>query len=571
MSHCEKKELKYSLEEVKHLVNKLVKKDSAPSDLEKWIRIRKELFLQMQKEVRYRLGEDTPELMRYNKIYDQEFSKKWEATTKEDLWAQIAKARVVLMGDFHALHQAQKAQVRVLRGVSSNQKIILAVEFFESLDQDKIEKYLSGKINERDFLEAIQWQSRWGFLWEYYRPLMLWAQKNKVPVFGINKGYRKRNANTLKSRDVFAGKKIAELVKGHSESLVFVIYGDLHLAQSHIPDEIVKNLGEPFRKKILRIFQNAEKIYFQLLRQELESTTDIVRMPNSTYCLMSVPPWVKWQNYLMYLEQAYDVGLEDDSESDDDHLDFTEHVGRYVKIISEELGQSVSISNLSVYTAQDSAFWSQVRDKYDSKKQKWIQDLIADEVSFYLPEIEAAYLARGSVNHAASLAMQFIHAQLSDFKKINTEVPGDFSRLIWIEAVSYFGSKMINHKRKTDTIADIKASLSSRDPKDGGKEALQLALARKMHELMVVTGHSKHRLQTQPRRKWSYVLAARFLGGMMGERLYAGYRNKLVSSENIISFLKKPTSNEHFDVAYFGILEVVEALPTPFHSKKEKL
>ncbi len=83
------------------------------------------------------------------------------------------------------------------------------------------------------------------------------------------------------------------------------------------------------------------------------------------------------------------------------------------------------------------------------------------------------------------------------------EPPADFLGFIWLEGMAYFGSKIINHKRKTDTIADIKASLTSRGPSDLGKEALQLSLAQKMHELMVITGDVKHRLQAQPRRKWS--------------------------------------------------------------------
>lgn len=549
------------------------------NDLQKWIRIRKDLYLQMEKQVRHRLGEDTPELMRYHKIYQTEFLKKWQAASHKDLWEQIEQSHVVLMGDFHALHQSQKAQARVLRHIPKSRKIILAVEFFEASDQPHIDKFLSGKMAEKDFLKAVQWEQRWGFPWENYRPLLRYAQKSKIPVYGINRGFKKRTATTLKSRDVFAGKKITELVKKYPESLIFVVYGDLHLAKDHIPAEIVKILGPAFDKKILRLFQNAEKIYFQLLQRESEATTDLVRLARNSFCLMSVPPWVKWQNYLMYLEQTYDEGLaftsdddDDDEDSDDfEPLDYTDHVGRYVQIIAEELGVHVSSAGLSVYTAHDSSFWSQVREQYDASKLKWIEAMIADEMSFYLPEVAAAYLARGTVNHAASLAMQYVHAQVSGRKLLSAEMPQDFLRWIWIEAVAYFGSKMINHKRKTDTIADIKASLSHKGPQDLGKEAMQLALAQKMHELMVITGVPQHRLLAKPKKKASYRLAASLLGGMMGERLFGGYQKKLVSSGSVVSFMKKPLDNANFEAAYYGILEVVESLPTPFHSKKEKL
>jgi len=548
-----------------------IKEDSL-NDLQKWIRIRKDLYLQMERQVRHRLGEDTPELMRYQKVYQKEFLKKWQSATKEDLWQRISESQVVLMGDFHALHQSQKAQLRILRHIPKERKVLLAVEFFEAADQEKIDRYLSGKMSEREFLKSIQWQTKWGFPWEHYRPLLRWAQKHKISVFGINKSYKKRSAATLKSRDIFAGKKIADLMQKNPDHLVFVIYGDLHLAGPHIPQEIERHAGKSSAKKILRIFQNAERIYFQLLQHDLESSADVVRLSQNAFCLMSVPPWVKWQNYLMYLEQAYDVGLEAEDEDDDEMaLDYTDHVGRYVQIISEELGLSVSLDELSVYTARDSSFWHQVRQSYDTDKLRRIEEMIADEMSFYLPEIKAAYLARATVNHAASLAMRYIHAQTRAVKRLLSQVPEDFLGLIWLEAVAYFGSKIINHKRKTDTVADIKASLSSRGPNNLGKEALQLALAQKMHELMVITGVPQHRLQARPRKKWSYWLAASLLGGMLGERLYGGYRKKLVSPLTIQSFLKKPVDEKSFTVAYYDIVEVIESLPAPFHSKREKL
>jgi hypothetical protein len=545
-------------------------------DLQKWIRIRKDLYVQMERQVRTRLGEDTPELMRYRKYYENEFHKKWQPASQADLWSQLAESEVLLMGDFHALHQSQKAHVRILRGLPKERKKVLAVEFFEAADQEKIDKYLAGRLSEKDFLKSVQWETRWGFPWEHYRPILRWAQKNKIAVVGLNRTYKKRTATTLKSRDVFAAKKIAELVRSNPKALVCVIYGDLHLAKEHIPAELVRIQGPSFSKKIFRLFQNSEKIYFQLLKSEQEGHADLIRLSKNAFCLMSVPPWVKWQNYLMYLEQAYDLGLsaEDidfDDDDEDDFLDFSDHIGRYVQIMSDELGQPISTAGLSVYSAKDKSFWSQIKTVYDAKKLKWIELLIAEEMSFYLPEAQIAYLARPTVNHAASLAMLYIHAQMSGQKKMIMEMPADFTRLIWSEGIAYFGSKIINHKRKTDTIADIKSSLTSKGPIDLGKESLQLSLAQKMHELMVITGSARHRLAAKPKRKWSYVVAARLLGDILGERLYSGYRKKIISQVTLLGLLRKPMDHESFSIAYYEIIEIIEALPVPFHSKKEKL
>jgi hypothetical protein len=539
-------------------------------NLSQWIRIRKELYLQVERQVRHRLGQDKSELMQYQNEYDKEFQKKWTVASKETLLKQIEASRIVMMGDFHALHQSQKAQLRILRSLPADRKIILAVEFFEAQDQDKVSRFLSGKMSEKEFLRSIQWQLKWGFPWEHYRGLMRWAQKNKVSVVALNKSFKKRTAVSLKTRDFFAGKRIAEVASKNPNHLIFVIFGDLHLASSHLPHQIMRSLGPSIQKKTIRIFQNSERIYFQLLKRELDSHADLVRISQNTFCLMSVAPWVKWQNYLMYIERTYDLGLED-SDDDDHLLDYTDHVGRYVKIISDELGLNVSLGELSVYTAEDNSLWNQLRGRFDEKSMKWVESMISDGMSFYVPELKLAYLGQSSVNHAASLAMRYIHGQLSACKKTPTQPEENFLALIWIEGLAYFGSKIINHKRKSDTLVDIKASLAVRGQANVAKEALQLALAQKMHELMVVTGSVNHKLQAKPRSKWSYIIAAQLLGGMLGERLYGGYRKGLISTATIGGFLRKSFDAASFKLAYYDIMEIIESLPAPFLSKKEKL
>lgn len=521
----------------------------------------------MESEVWHRLGKETADLKAYRQDYDLEFNKKWQASHREELLHNVQGARLVLMGDFHALQQSQKAHLRILKQLPEKTPMVLGLECFEAEDQAHLDKFLQGKGGEREFLKSVRWHEKWGFPWENYKPLLRWAQKNKVKVYGLNRAVKQSSARGLRQRDQFAAKKIAEILRAHPEQQVFVIYGDLHLAQGHLPAEILKLQGRPFRSRMVRIFQNAEKIYFQLLNRELESTVDLVRFSRQDFCLMNIPPWVKWQNYLLYLEKAYDADLHED----DDVLDYTDHVGRYVQIISEELGAPVSSDALSVYTAQDPLFWEKLQEKFSSSDLKWIQNMIEEGISFYLPELKIGYLARASVNHAASLAMQFVHAQLSDRKRLALTMPADFLRQIWIEGMTYFGSKMINDKRKTDTVFDLKASLASRHSIDQGKEAMMLALAQKMHELMVISGRPRERQMFQPQRRWSYQEAAVLLGGMLGERLYTGYRKKMISTASLLSFIRKSVDHEKFEWMYYEMLEVIEALPVSFKSKTEKL
>jgi hypothetical protein len=201
----------------------------------------------------------------------------------------------------------------------------------------------------------------------------------------------------------------------------------------------------------------------------------------------------------------------------------------------------------------------------------WIEAMIEDENSFYLPSLGIGYLARPTVNHAATLAAKYVHAKWSGSQKSYFEMPKDFLRQVWIEGLAYFGSKIINHKRKTDTVADVRASLASRGITGAGKESLMLALSQKMHELMVVSARPTTRPVFQPKKKSSFLVASRLLGGMMGDRLYSAYRKKLLSNVTLMSFLRRSMAEENFNIAYYEMMEIIESLPAPFRSKKEKM
>jgi hypothetical protein len=540
---------------------------ASPRDLQNWIRIRKELYRQMEGQVSIRLGGEDAELVKYRKEYDKEFKKKWLSSTRDELYRRLQASRLVLMGDFHALSQSQKTHWRVLKNFLTSRPLVLCLECFEADDQDAIDKFMAGKVSEREFLKTIEWSKKWGFPWDYFRPLIRWAQGKRIPVYGINRSTKKRTAASLKSRDVFAAQKLHGILKKNPEAIVFAIYGDLHLADNHIPREVVKLEGPGFRKKIFRLFQNSEKIYFQLLEKELENSVDVVELSKNAFCFLNVPPWVKWQNYLMYLEHTYDHGLTDQDES----VDYTDHINSYVKIISEELGDPLSCDDLSVYTAQDHQLWTQLQRHFNAKEIKWIETLIEDENSFYIPSLGIGYLARPTVNHAATLAAKYVHAKWSGSPKSFLDMPKDFLRQIWIEGLAYFGSKIINHKRKTDTVTDIRMALALRGISGINKEPLMLALSQKMHELMVVSDRPQFRPVVQPKKKKSYLVASTLLGGMMGERLYSAYHKGLLSKSTLTSFFRRSLVEESFNVAYYEMMEIVESLPAPFRSKKEKM
>lgn len=536
-----------------------------------WYKIRYEFYKQIQEQVFRRIGPEPEEIRFYRKNYEKEFKLSWRLSNRAALLDRVKSSRLIYLGDFHPLQQSQRAHLRILKGTDVPKNSALGMECFWSEDQSTINQYIKGTLSEKDFLKKIEWKKNWGFPWENYRPLLRWARKHQVKVVGLNGPTKNRIYKTkktevwdLKKRDQWAAEIIAKNLSDQKVGKLFVVYGDLHLAENQLPGLVKKKLKK-MSLKLVRVMQNSEKIYFQLLRQGKEDQIDVVELANNTFCLLSVPPWVKWQNYLLDLEQTDDKELEGDS------LDLTDHVSQYVKIICEDLGLRVSLSHLSVFTAKDRSLWKNIQENFSGSEIELLELMIEDERPFFLPQIGVAYLSRMSVNHAAALAMHYIHSQCSELRSWHLELPRDFQRLVWLEALSYFGSKLINPKRKTETLLDLKKMLLTKNPRDGGKEPLKLALAQKMMELSYLTQRDGRRFDFTPRKKSSYLTAATLLGGMMGEKIFTGYRQKQLSLKTLRYFLHKEWTNEAFTNSYYELLEIIESLPAGFKSKADKL
>ena len=154
------------------------------------------------------------------------------------------------------------------------------------------------------FFKKVLWKKGWGFPWENYQEIFHWAKKNKIQIIALNDVKHRNLKDSLKKRDIIANQILSECYET-SASPIFVMYGESHMAS--------KTLMKGFDKKgvkYLKIFQNIDEIYFELMDLNKEDDIDVVKFNQNEYCVMNVPPWVKWQSHLMYLENKYDHEIE---------------------------------------------------------------------------------------------------------------------------------------------------------------------------------------------------------------------------------------------------------------------
>ncbi len=539
-----------------------------------WIRARQALVRQLKREVSVRLGPESEDLDLYRRRYERGLCRPWEVCDKNRLLAEIERADIVFGGDFHAWAQAQRAHLRILRSVSSDRPVILALECFARSAQKWLDQYLAGSISLEELRKRTNWERSWGFPWDHYKPLFELAKRRGFRLLALNEPYGSKLHADLEKREENSARVIRDAYYRYPGALIYVIFGDLHLAEMHLPRQVKKQINSKTPLRYLVIHMNSERIYFQLAKQGLELDVDVVRLSAKRYCVLNSPPWVQWQSYLLFLDQAErseDAELES-VEDEEDGFDATDQVVNLIRLAAKDLGLEFKINDLSVDCADENSDWRSIEKTLKPSERAVARLLLASGRSFFIPQTGRGYLARLTINHAASLAGQYIHARLSKRRRELWRMPGDFKALIWTETVAYFFSKLINHKRRSETFVDLKAEIAMVGPSDRDGEALKLALDQFMSELIWIRQRRRRPLRVRVRRRASYFEAARILGGIRGERLYMAYRSRKLSAREIVSLLKIDVAAPGFQSDYELILRKLgEDLSHSVPSKRERL
>ena len=534
--------------------------------------MRSQLLKQLRLEVARRLGPEPVDLKSYTKRYERELNQPFEISSKAELLSEIERADIVYGGDFHALGPAQRTHVKILRSLSDDRPIAVALECFAVGVQRWLDAYVNGTISIDELRKRTKWDRDWGFPWDNYRPIFELARRRRwklLALSSVSRGQAKTKAQ-LTSREHDAANILKTYHLRNLGTLLYVIFGDLHLASGHLPQAVKKVTARyPLSEVIVHL--NSEKIYFDLASEGLELAVDVVRFgAKPQFCVLSSPPWVKWQSYLFFLDRTAELEI-DDRLDDVGEFDPTDQVARLVQLAAFDLGLELKLDELAVY-ADDESIWRSAERLLNQRDRETARYLLANARSFYLPSGGVAYLSRPTVNHAASIAGEYLHAKVSKRARSLWRFPQDFKGLIWMEAVAYFISKLVNHKRQAETLGDLKSQLAMAGPQDQARETLRLAIDTSFSELIWIRQKRRRALRVRPRRKSSYVDAARILGGMMGERLYLAFRSRRLKREEIVAWLQVDASARGFGGRYDSIVARLSSIgDEPVKPRKERL
>lgn len=556
-----------------------------------WLRTRRELLKSVKEDVRNRLGDDPTDLKQYGLEAKKLSRNRYRVSSKSEILAEVESADIVYGGDFHAHGPAQRTHFKILRHLAPDRPVILALECFETRAQKFIELFLCGKIDAEGLKKRVHWDKRWGFPFENYKALIELARRRgwRVEAIGLERKSTLGRGG-LDHQDTTTSRRLKQILTSEPGALVYVLIGELHL--THLPQrlhhEFVRKRKMGLREVAIHI--NAETVYFQLAEKGLEHSVDVIRYlsekrgaPGMTrFCVLSSPPWVPWQSYLLHLDNSLELQLE---EEEDEGPDPTDHVLKLAKWIARDLGltdvfDKSKPSDLAVYAASDQRLWRKIESSLKRSDLELARRMLVKGRSFMMPAVGVGCLAQLTINHATHLASEYLQMKASGRTREVWTFPRDFQAAILVEALSYFGSKQINHKRQAETFSDLRTELQTIQPTDEGRDALRLALDQRMAELVYFHQGRRRKISVKPAKNASYLEAALILGRMMGERLYGAYRARKILRRDVALLYKTDVLGRDFSRVYDAItLRLAKAVGTeiapsgllPVKARRERL
>ena len=110
-----------------------------------------------------------------------------EALSPKQLAGQLSNHRVVFVGESHTDMEFHRAQLRLIEElVLAGRWVLLGLEMYPYTEQEHLDRWITGLYSEEGFLDLSSWYENWGYHWQYYRDIFLYARDNRIPMFALN-------------------------------------------------------------------------------------------------------------------------------------------------------------------------------------------------------------------------------------------------------------------------------------------------------------------------------------------------------------------------------------------------
>jgi uncharacterized iron-regulated protein len=110
-----------------------------------------------------------------------------QTLTVDAVLDQLAEGTVIYLGETHTRVVDHDQQLLILEQLHQRvPQLVIGMEMFQRPYQAALDAYIAGDITEAELRSQTDYDQRWGYDWDYYAPILRFAQTHQYPVIALN-------------------------------------------------------------------------------------------------------------------------------------------------------------------------------------------------------------------------------------------------------------------------------------------------------------------------------------------------------------------------------------------------
>jgi hypothetical protein len=237
---------------------------------------------------------------KYLREFAQAFTEYDSVLDSQQIQNALLAADVVLIGDYHALPAAQRYAASLIeqRALAGDRPVVLGVEAIFARDQHILEEWWRREIDENELRQRIRFDLDWGYDWKPFYELLVTARDQGEAVYGLDCVPR-GDLRRAPLHDRHAAERIAQIRERHPDAVIMALFGESHLAPSHLPRMLRQRLpGE----RVLTVLQNVDALYWRIAGESCQHV-HAVGVTENVVCVFNSTPLEKYESYRLCLDR----------------------------------------------------------------------------------------------------------------------------------------------------------------------------------------------------------------------------------------------------------------------------
>lgn len=152
--------------------------------------------------------------------------------TEAQMLDAATDARIVYVGETHDNPASHRLELTLLKALAERypRKVALGMEMLTPEQQPILDKWVAGKLSEKELLEQSRWYEIWRMDFDYYKALFHFCRENGIPIIGLNA--TRKQVEAVASDDLSkldeaqrAGIPKLDMTDPYQQALVKAVYG----------------------------------------------------------------------------------------------------------------------------------------------------------------------------------------------------------------------------------------------------------------------------------------------------------------------------------------------------------